>query len=112
MKKTLLYCALLFASATSTAVQFIDGNILLARLKGNGADPIWGMAYVVAVNDAKTFDARGGAKGADCFSTPSGVRAQQLSDIVSQWLERNPQERHYAAPGLVSAALASAYPCR
>jgi hypothetical protein len=37
---------------------------------------------------------------------------RQAVDIVRQQLNRNPQQRHHAASGLVAAALQEAFPCK
>lgn len=41
-----------------------------------------------------------------------GVNIGQLADVVVQWLQTNPQARHYAAAGLVAEAVSKAFPCR
>lgn len=45
------------------------------------------------------------------FSVPEGVSRGQLKDIVVMWLQRHPADRHYAAAGMVAAALAESFPC-
>jgi hypothetical protein len=46
------------------------------------------------------------------FCMPISVTDAQLSDIVRLWLERHPEQRHYAASALVVQALVEAFPCR
>ena len=40
-----------------------------------------------------------------------GVEAGQLRDIVIQWLNTHPEDRHLEASGLVIIAAAQAFPC-
>jgi hypothetical protein len=37
---------------------------------------------------------------------------QQTVDVVKRWLNLHPEERHYAASGNVTKALAAAFPCK
>ncbi len=46
------------------------------------------------------------------YCMPDGVTTVQGKDIVVQWLERNPKERHKSAVVLVLKALEEAYPCK
>jgi hypothetical protein len=92
----------------------MDGNKLLAGFDGYPLDVAAARAYVMGVVDfadsAKTLP---GSKGASyaCFDVPNGATAGQLGDVVKAWLQKNPEHRHFNGPSLVSAALATVYPC-
>ena len=45
------------------------------------------------------------------FCIRSAVNPVHLKDIVIQYLEANPEQRHYPAAGSVLMALSSAFPC-
>jgi hypothetical protein len=40
-----------------------------------------------------------------------GVTVTQIADVVKLWLQKHPENRDYAAAGLVAAALEEAFPC-
>jgi hypothetical protein len=65
--------------------------------------------YVKGMFDAMT-SSEGKLLGFTMCS-PGGVSGRQVRDIVFAWLKKNPQHRHYPAPGLVAAALEEAWPC-
>jgi hypothetical protein len=66
-----------------------------------------------------TIDALGGIGtratfdgNAFCIPDTGAVTKGQIVDIVKNWLNNNPQDRHYAAVSSVSEALSKAFPCR
>ena len=42
---------------------------------------------------------------------PKGVSATQAKDIVKNWLQAHPEQRHYAAYSTVARIIAEAFPC-
>ena len=42
---------------------------------------------------------------------PKGVSAIQTKDIVKNWLQAHPEQRHYAAYTTVARIVAEAFPC-
>jgi hypothetical protein len=42
---------------------------------------------------------------------PNTATRKQVEDVVVGWLISNPGARHFAAPGLVAAALSETFPC-
>jgi Rap1a immunity proteins len=65
--------------------------------------------YVSAIADAMTADHEGVMGWHACFrlNTTRG----QIADVVKLWLQKHPEKRDLAAPGLVAQALAQAFPC-
>lgn len=45
------------------------------------------------------------------WCSPKGASTGQMRDVVGQYLERNPQNRHFSAASLTLEALAQAFPC-
>jgi hypothetical protein len=43
---------------------------------------------------------------------PETVSAAQATDVLKQFLNQHPEQRHYAAASLVAKALAEAFPCK
>lgn len=101
MKSKLILMSVLFASTAHAF--FYDGNDLLRRL--NSDDEVLQMValgYVTGVSDAN--------KGrTHCM--PNNVTTGQLRDMVRNYLNNNPAERHFSAHSIVRAVLASVFPC-
>jgi hypothetical protein len=104
---------LLIAAAVSgevAAASFATGNKLLKDCQSTDVvERNLCLGYIAGIFDAldgNTLDQQHRA----CL--PKGVTIGQVSDIVVQWLQANPKDRHYAAAGLVAAAIAKAFPCR
>lgn len=79
---------------------FYNGNTLY---KLATASPSMFRGYVVGVHDS--------TKLRRLFCTPDAGDAQQVGDIVLQFLQNNPQRRAEQAQGLVVDALGAAWPC-
>lgn len=101
MKARFVFALLLVGS--SAQAFFYDGNDLLRRL--NFDDEVVQMValgYVAGVSDAN--------KGrTHCM--PNNVTTGQLRDMVRNYLNNNPAERHYTAHSIVREVLASVFPC-
>lgn len=65
------------------------------------------LGYVIAIADVLASNPLYGFSA--CI--PSNATAGQLMDVVRQWLNNNPQERHYTANSIVALALSDAFPC-
>lgn len=135
MKRALIFTALtLLSSITCVAQGWKSGNELLAECKGDVIERGLCIAYITGVDDglnvatnfnpATEFDPATGVYRSTIFEDigrslhpvqfyciPKGVILRQLVDIVVKHLEDHPSVRHEAAGMLVSAALATAYPC-
>lgn len=100
--RTLIAAALLAASTTASA-QFMSGNDLLTRLTSDTATQrMHGLGYIVGVSDSLNSYA---------FCIPRGVNAGQLFDMMRNYLNNTPAERHLPADVVISTALGIAFPC-
>ena len=88
---------------------FMDGDKLLAKCN---EDPGEGLAvcvgYVAGIADVLLTDSVRGRRA--CMSL--SVMTEQMVDAVRRWLEAHPDDRRYAANGLVAVALSTAFPCK
>lgn len=82
--------------------QFMTGNKLLERMNGSLQERAYAGGYVIGVHDAW----RG-----EFGCSPNDATAGQVSDVVRQFLETNPQHRHQSAEIIIGAALHSTWPC-
>ncbi|WP_183821960.1 Rap1a/Tai family immunity protein [Aliirhizobium cellulosilyticum] len=87
---------------------FVSGNDLLEfcdQFRASSTGYVLGAVDTILVsqdngNVRKTVCLRGGATGG------------QLTDIVCQYLRKNPAVRDFGGPALVSMALSQAFPCQ
>lgn len=94
---------LILMLACSTAhAEFMDGNELLSRLRGEGSRYFAGIGYVMGV-----FDSFQG--GSHC--PPANVTAGQVTDMVRNHLEASPELRHLSADRHVNYILKKTWPC-
>ncbi len=94
--------SLLFIPSIGCA-EFLDGNGLLSRMNDSETVPrMVALGYVQGVADVY-------ARVKIC--APQNVTAGQARDVVKQYLELNPERRHYSADSLVVNALAQVWPC-
>jgi hypothetical protein len=89
------------AEAQAEGIDFITGNQLYEFCQGNRA---YCTGYVAGV-------AAGSEKQGTTFCLASGVRSDQLGDVVKLWLRDHPEKRHLAASFLVFQALKEKFPC-
>ena len=82
--------------------EFKDGNKLLSDLNGDVYDRMHAMGYIVGVYDM-------GRSVIHCG--PSNVTAGQINDMVKNYLENVPAERHYTGDILVNRVLKAVWPC-
>jgi hypothetical protein len=100
MKKLILATALLAGSAHA---EFLSGNELLSRINGTGIDQALALGYVMGVFDVQHSSG---------VCPPGQVTAGQVRDIVKNYLERTPQNRHMTADVLTLVALGIVWPCK
>ena len=100
---TLLGCCLVPAHA-----EYKDGNQLHSQMQEKYASMDWfnAIGYVTGVADTLTGITVCGPNGG------SGIPAQQVYDIVKQYLQDHPGTRHLSADRLVGRALERVFPCR
>ena len=85
---------------------YLTGDDLFDWCRASSHDGCWG--YVSGIADAMSVAGAGLGRRA-CI--PDSVRISQAADIVQRFLLGHPEQRHFAAPGLVARALADAFPC-
>jgi len=102
MLRLSLIITLLFASPVRAG--FFDGNFLH---EGCTSKNLLCAGYIAAISDV--MDEHTVYGWSACV--PNDVMLSQLGDIVTRWLDNNPQKRHLAANSLVAQALAEAFPC-
>ena len=104
---TAAFAGLVWAAPASGA--FMDGDRLLAKCN---EDPGEGLAvcvgYIAGIADVLLEDSVRGRRA--CMSL--SVMTEQAVDAVRRWLEAHPDDRRYAANGLVAEALSAAFPCK
>jgi hypothetical protein len=66
------------------------------------------LGYIMGIVDALDGNQIGGQKA--CFS--ASMTGGQIRDVVVKFLQSHPEIRHYQASGVVTEALAQAFPCR
>lgn len=102
------------AAAQADIRHFVDGNKLLSDCTSTVQhSQSYCLGYIVGIADALAEASSNGGSFRGFRSCSPGNRTQgQLLDVVVQWLQRNPQLRHYMASGLVAKALSDAFPCK
>jgi hypothetical protein len=102
--KKLLIPLLLFPVAAHA--QFKSGNDLLVDLNSNKSiDVTHAMGYVQGVVDAYHNIVICPPSGAN------GVTAGQVTDMVKNYLNNVPAERHFSASSIIAKSLGQVWPC-
>ena len=99
MRKTFL--ALLLCCGVAHA-EFRDGNKLLADMQGELIDRMYALGYVVGIADM-------GRGYVNCM--PANATAGQIRDMVKNYLENTPAERHLTGDAIVNKVLMIVWPC-
>jgi hypothetical protein len=86
----------------SAHAEFKTGNQLLSQLRGDTTDYIHAIGYITGVYDT--------LQGVT-HCPPGNVTAGQVTDMVRNYLEANPDNRHNTADRLVGLVLRRAWPC-
>lgn len=108
ISRILLIIFVFFASSATSSGNFESGNTLYEDCDGNDYDQILCLGYLRAISDVLNGDNTvNGFKA--CI--PAGVTPFQLKSILIKWLDDNPENRHYAAAGLVASSFQEAFPC-
>ena len=103
MKKLILTTCLTLLSLAASAQHFTDGNMLHRRMNsGNHGDTMYALGYVVGVVDTVNRF---------MFCVPNNSTVGQLYDMVHNYLNNVPADRHLAADVLVTKVLAASFPC-
>ena len=89
--------------STLAHAEYLDGNKLLSNLKDSSYfNQGHAMGYIVGVADM-------GWGIVHC--SPGNVTAGQLSDMVKNYLENTPAERHFTGDIIVNKILKTMWPC-
>ena len=89
--------------AGSAQAEFKDGNRLLADLQSSYVeDRMHAMGYIVGIADM-------GRSVINCM--PENATAGQLRDMVRNYLENTPAERHFSGDLIVNKVLKTVWPC-
>lgn len=100
MRRALILALLLAGTAHA---EFKDGNGLLADLQSEYVENrMYGMGYIIGVADM-------GRGFVNCM--PANATAGQLRDMVKNYLENTPAERHQTADIIVNRVLKAVWPC-
>jgi hypothetical protein len=113
MKKLILAAFMVCVVSPAWGDAFQSGNglhTLCQDKKGsfnNGACH----GYIIGVFDALNGADRG--IGGTVYCRPTGAVTQgQIVAVLKNWLNKNPQHRHFTAPSLAVAAFSEAFPCK
>lgn len=99
--KRLIFAALM-AGTTLAHAEFKDGNQLLEQLTGSAAEKMNAMGYITGVADA--IDGVG-------YCAPGNIRVGQITDMVQNYLQRQPAVRHFSGDLIVRRVLVDMWPC-
>lgn len=100
MRKAII---LALALAGSAHAEFVDGNKLLNQMKDSAYfNQGHALGYVAGVADM-------GLGVVHC--APSNLTAGQLNDMVRNYLENTPAERHLTGDTIVNKVLKTVWPC-
>jgi hypothetical protein len=100
MKK--IIATLLFVPAMAQA-EFMSGNTLLRDMKGDAMEQMMALGYVLGAADSAINVT---------VCTPPGIKAGQVYDMIKNFLESNPDIRHYSADIIVKSRLEAVWPCK
>jgi hypothetical protein len=106
LKYLALVVALAVATPAHAANVFESGNDLLTACLGDGQQRMLCYGYIEAISDAMKYFQQGHP---EC--PPGNVIAQQVRDVVVNWLQAHPAGRHYTAVSLVVRAFKAAWGC-
>lgn len=88
---------------TAAQAEFQDGNKLLSMLKDSGYfNQGYAMGYIAGIADM-------GVGFVHC--APPNVTAGQMNDMVKNYLENTPAERHLTGDIVVNRVLKAVWPC-
>ena len=101
MKKLLILAACCLTLPAHA--EFKDGNRLYSEMTGSTNQQMNAIGYIAGVTDALSGVA---------VCAPASVTAGQLFDMVKQYLEDQPQVRHFTADALIYRVLTKVWPCK
>ena len=99
--KSIVIACLACLSMTAHA-EFKTGNQLLSELTGNFGEQMNALGYITGAADVLM---------GLTFCPPLNITAGQLNDMMKQYLQQYPSERHNTADRIINHVLKSAWPC-
>jgi hypothetical protein len=112
MKRVCSYVLAMTLLVGEARATFVGGNDLHEHCKKVDSSPYSAgvcHGYLAAVADALSV---GNTVNGFRVCLPLAINMRQVVDIVEQQLNRNLQQRHHAATGLVAEAPQQAFPCK
>ena len=109
----LIATAAAFASRTNaglTTNTFVTGNYLWMQCTGDDIGQAYCLGYVVAIADTLSAPGNTGLDGWHACLRPKQI-AGHLKEVVTQFLQNHPDQRHFAATSLIAEAYSIAFPC-
>ncbi|GAA0510812.1 hypothetical protein GCM10009414_20630 [Tatumella terrea] len=109
IRKAFLIIALFSPIYANANLQVLTtGNDLLYDIQqgkaGDGGSKLFILGFVRGVSDMQMLT------GAAC--EPDGVDVNQLTDVIEEYLEKNPATRNQAAAFLSAVAIHQTFPCK
>ena len=97
-----LAAIVLLTCSMAAHAEFKDGNTLLSDMNGSYGNQMNALGYVTGVADALMRIT---------YCPPMTINAGQVNDMVKQYLEQFPANRHNTADRIIGHVLKSAWPC-
>lgn len=97
-----LFTVSMLCVCMSAQAEFKDGNTLLNDMTGSHGNQMNALGYVTGVADALMRIT---------YCPPYSINAGQVYDMVKQYLEQFPANRHNTADRIIGHVLKSAWPC-
>ena len=102
MYKQCIYILVYTCVAGTAHAEFMDGNRLLSRIRGEPHEFLQALGYITGV-----FDATRGY----VHCSPDNVTAGQITDMMKTHLESAPSVRHLPADQHVAYVMKKTWPC-
>ena len=104
----ILGVALALVVSPPASAQFFDGNDLHAMCGSDDRAPV--IAYSMGALDAAfMYQKLSGVRDRICMQ--DGIEASQVADVVCNYLDDRPGDRHWLGADLVAESAAAAWPC-
>jgi hypothetical protein len=110
--KTKFFSSLFFLLLFTQSYAWYDtGNRMLQNCKGPSVEQVYCIGFVTGAADLREvwLVTHGTSENLGCH-IPQEVSKRQLADILIQYLENNPAERHKPASGLFIDSMSRAFP--
>lgn len=107
--KATLLTVILMCLPLAALADFRSGNGLLEDCQTPEGMPsrLVCSSYILTIVDVLRYDDVVGIRSC----VPTQATTQQVTDVVTQYLQQHPELRHYGAVALVARALSESFPC-